>query len=417
MSNQVIGNGFNDDTAYLQELLDKRGKVYFPEAEKYYQISKTLKIHSDTQLCIDRFTEIRLMDNSDCLMLENDEPRNWNKNISIEGGIWNFRNLNQAPNPCATGNRHVPSTGGPFNSSEYFDNYYIGKIFRFSHVKNLTIKNMTVKDPVTYAINLGFVENFTIRDIDLDYNLGNPYALNMDGIHIDGGCRYGYIENIKGTAYDDLVAITSNDACSGPISDITINGLYSEGCHSAVRVLSVYDPVKNINVSNVYGTFYRYAVCISQFHHVEGAKGSFSNLTFKNLAVSRAPLEKKLGCGRWKLFGLFHIGDDIDIDSLSIESLSRQERVNPVETIFVGENVRIENLSITNCVQKNLLDHPDYIMGEGHKDDIDFIRDRNKDTNDIIFLLNNGKIDNLTMTGMVVDGTVIENNGTIDALK
>ena len=64
-----------------------------------------------------------------------------------------------------------------------------------------------------------------------------------DGIQLDGYCRFGRISNLKGATNDDLVAINADDnenesPCFGPIEDISIDGLYAEGCHSAVRILS-----------------------------------------------------------------------------------------------------------------------------------------------------------------------------------
>ena len=91
---------------------------------------------------------------------------------------------------------------------------------RFSHVDGLCIKDLTVKDPITFSMQLGYVKNFTVKNIVFDQNYGNPGALNMDGVHLDGGCCFGYIENIHGRVSDDLVAINADDLVAGPISNI-----------------------------------------------------------------------------------------------------------------------------------------------------------------------------------------------------
>ncbi|MBQ4087100.1 MAG: hypothetical protein IJC78_02495 [Clostridia bacterium] len=407
-----IGNGTYDDTNYLQELLDSgKRHVYFPQPEVCYTISRPLLIHSNTSLVLDRFTEIKLKAGSDCIMLKNADDRSGNENISVSGGIWNFNNKEQAPNPICTNEGREPFMLP--NKSEYFSDLYLGVALRFSHVKNLTLKALTVKDPATFGIQIGFVEYFTISDITFDYNLGNPIALNMDGVHLDGGCRYGHIENVKGTTHDDLVAINADDFASGPISDITVNGVYSESCHSAVRLLSVHYPVKNISVSNVYGSFYRYAICISKFYETEEVRGSFSNLVFKNIAVSKAPLLPKYGVGKWITCAPLHIGENVDIDVLSVENLSRHETVSPVESIYVGENTNIGVLSARDCVQHNLLNHSDYVKGVGYKDDINELRERNKDTNDMPFLVNKGTIRHLNFAGINTEETLLINDGTI----
>lgn len=55
--NIKAGNGINDDTQYIQGLLDSgRRHIYLPEPERFYLISKPLKIPSDTALVLDRFT-------------------------------------------------------------------------------------------------------------------------------------------------------------------------------------------------------------------------------------------------------------------------------------------------------------------------------------------------------------------------
>lgn len=407
-----IGNGINDDTNYLQGLLDSGKKnVYFPQPDVCYIISRPLLISSNTSLVLDRFTEIKLKAGSSCIMLKNSEDIDGNENISISGGIWNHNNSEQDENPLRS--EEVRNQMVLPNPTEYFYDNYLGVALRFSHVKNLTLKALTMKNPVTFGIQLGYTQYFTISDIAFDYNLGNPIALNMDGVHLDGGCRFGHIENVKGTVYDDLVAINADDFVSGPISDITVNGVYSENSHSGVRLLSVNHPVKNISISNVYGTYYRYAVCISKFYETENARGNFSNLVFKNIAVSKAPMLPKYKVGKWITFALMHIGENVNIDTISVENLSRHEEVSPAETFYVGENTNIGVFSVKDCTQKNLLDNPDYIKGKGYKDDINEIRERNKETNDIPFILNNGTINTLKLSCINTDDTLLINDGII----
>lgn len=415
--NIKAGNGINDDTEYIQGLLDSgKSCVYLPEPEKFYLISKPLRIPSETALVLDRFTEIRLAPGSNCLMLQNADPVGGNRNISVAGGIWNYNNLNQEPNPLATqkykANNQFDRT---FNDSDTYSEEYLGVPIRFMRVENLHISGLTLKDPITFAVQLGFVKYFTVSDITFDFNLGNPCAANMDGIHIDGGCRFGHVENLKGTCYDDLVAVNADDFISGPISDITINGIYSEECHSAVRLLSVVSPVRNISISNVYGSYYQYAVTLSKYFERPGSRGQFSNIILKNLSVSksiRRPELKKIT----QTFELICIEPELDIDSLVIENLSRYETVNPVETIHIAENTSIGLLAVRDSVQKNCLNHPDYVSGKGHIGDTNEIRPYNRDTNDIIFCINDGKIGRLDFSGTQAEGTLLCNNGVIEKI-
>ena len=79
----------------------------------------------------------------------------------------------------------------------------------------------------------------------------------MDGIHLDSGCRYGSIRNVRGTCYDDIVALNANDCYDGPIQDIEIDGVFGANSLRGVRLLSTSSLVSGISISNIYGTFTR----------------------------------------------------------------------------------------------------------------------------------------------------------------
>ena len=36
----------------------------------------------------------------------------------------------------------------------------------------------------------------------------------------------------------------------GPIEDIVVDGIFSEGCHSAARILTTGSPIRNITIRN-----------------------------------------------------------------------------------------------------------------------------------------------------------------------
>lgn len=98
----LYGDGMHDDTSAIQQLLDSGlSEIYLPGCENFYLISSTLIIHSHQTLSMARSTEIRLAAGSDCLMLSNATADD--SDICINGGIWNFNNKNQSPNPIETG--------------------------------------------------------------------------------------------------------------------------------------------------------------------------------------------------------------------------------------------------------------------------------------------------------------------------
>ena len=65
LSAGLVGDGTHDDTTAIQALLDsKRTLVRLPAPPKHYLISRTLLIHSNQMLQLERFTAIRLKDGS-----------------------------------------------------------------------------------------------------------------------------------------------------------------------------------------------------------------------------------------------------------------------------------------------------------------------------------------------------------------
>ena len=96
----LAGDGVTDDTAAIQARLDAGLPCVYLPPPKGYLISKTLRIGSDTELRLDRFSVVRLAPGSDCPMVEN---RGYvggsDRRIALTGGVWDMANLDQSPNP------------------------------------------------------------------------------------------------------------------------------------------------------------------------------------------------------------------------------------------------------------------------------------------------------------------------------
>ncbi len=91
---QLYGDGVHDDTAAIQALLDSgRATIQLPPPSVKYLISRTLLMHSGQSLQLDRFTQVELMPQSNCVMLGNADMEAGNENISVTGGIWNMNNM------------------------------------------------------------------------------------------------------------------------------------------------------------------------------------------------------------------------------------------------------------------------------------------------------------------------------------
>ena len=263
------------------------------------------------------------------------------------------------------------------------DRYY-GVIWRFVNVDELCVENIILRNPVSYAVQSGNVRNFTFKHITFDFNLGNPSPDNMDGLHFDGFCRNGYIADLKGACYDDLLAFNAEDViCDspgfGPIENIVVDGIFADRCHSAVRMLSCGSPVRNITIRNVFGSYYRYAIGFTHFF-ADMARGWFDNIVMENLNISKAPSlpEDWNSCPDW---GLVWFQSEGDAGSIRISGFHRIEDSTPTPSIEIEQDVHIGQLTISDASIENHLEQ------------------------ELVFLQNAGKIGTLYFPGCRTSGS------------
>ncbi len=371
----LYGDGIHDDTNAIQELIDSGVcEVCLPAPSKHYLISRPLIIPSNFKLKLPRYAEIKLADGSDCFMLQNKtvakpearqrefldpmskafwrfydllspEKEDACHDFEIEGGIWNFNNMNQTPNPIYT--------------KKIDDNGYLGHVMFFYNVRNFRISNLTIKDPANFAVTVDTGSYFTIENIVFDFNFGNPIAGNMDGIHLNGNCHYGVIKNLQGACYDDLVALNAHEGSGGDITNIEIDGIFAENCHSAVRLLTVNHNVEHISISNVYGTYYQYCIGFTKYYPGE-TTGCFDAITLENIHASkskRLPIQEvHMGDSKDYHFPFVWIQGETYIKQLSINHLHRREYVNPVDTIRIEKNAIVNALNIYDMTVENHTD-------------------------------------------------------------
>lgn len=351
---KIYGDGINCDTEGIQELLDSGSAlVELPLPKKEYLINKPLRIHSNQELKLPRYCKIKLAAGSNCHMVVNDDFEHGNKNITLTGGIWDYNNLEQDKNPQYV--KIIEKAVPPRKGTDV-------TVMLFKNVKDLHIADLTVKDPVTYAIWLDMASYFTVENIVFDFNLGNPRPANMDGVHVDGNSSYGTIRNIKGKCYDDLVALNADEGSDGDISHIDIDGIYAEDCHSAVRLLTRKNKVTNIHIRNVFGSYYQYVIGLTKFCDYT-TDGFFDAIVLDNLHVRKAIRYTYLSYSEqcainYKVLPVIYLEDFINVKSLSISELYRVEENVSIPTVSVGDGARVENLSIKNCYSENLTPTP-----------------------------------------------------------
>ena len=371
----LYGDGIHDDTNAIQEMIDSGScEIMLPVPKAYYLISRPLTIPSNFRLRLPRFARIKLADGSNCFMLQNKtaykpegrlrefltpfEKKFWKyydllspdeadvcHDFEIEGGIWDFNNLNQDPNPICTG--------------KLDERNYLGHCFFFYNVRNFRLTNMTLKDPANFAITIDMGSYFTVENINFDFNFGNPIASNMDGVHLNGNCHYGVIRNLKGACYDDLVALNAHEGSAGDITNIQIDGIFAENCHSAVRLLTVNHNVSHISISNVYGTYYQYCIGFTKFYPGE-TTGCFDAISLSNIHASksfRLPIqEAHMGVGSDYHFPLIWVQDGTVVKQISIEHLHRREFINPIETVRIDEGAIVNRMAVSDLTLENHTD-------------------------------------------------------------
>lgn len=394
MKNILYGDGIHDDFPAIQEMLDSGiSCVYLPAPEKHYMISSALRIHSNQELRLDRYTRIRLADQANCVMATNAEPKEVNENITISGGIWDMNHNNQKQNP---GHYPDPDTGmtiQEWNKANNFDQsctymqpIFNGICFVFNHVNSLYIGNLTIENPVLYGMDISFADDFTVENIKFDYFEGSPKLWNLDGVHIEGGCRNGLIRNLHGACHDNMVALTSDDWLHGPIENITVDGVYAYKSHSAVRLLSARTPVKNINITNIYGTYYCYAIIIDKFIKAD-ERSAFENINISNVYASLCEGTVDV---EGNLRPLIAVGPNLDMKMLTFSNIYRNETHCPHSTIGFYEDTCIESVYISCAAQTNTTGKP------------------------MSFIDNCGTIGNLYLTNIDTGGEeLLTGNGTV----
>lgn len=387
----LYGDGIHDDTPAIQEMLDSRvSEVFLPAPKAKYMISKTLKIYSNQTLRLGPTTTICLMDQSDCIMLENAERDS--HDIAVIGGIWDYNNIHQLDNPIIRS--HTGHWGEHVEEFVQYTDEYLGVIMRFCGITRFLLRGVTFKDPVTFCLQMAYITHFTVEDVCFDQNDGNPTAQNMDGVHLDGGCHFGVIRNVQGTCYDDIVALNADDFYDGPISDIQIDGVFGANSLRAVRLLSIQSQIARVSIANVFGTFYQNAIGLTYFYpRAGGRRGKMDDIVIRNVYASNAPRREVYKKPGPYTFSLIWVDSDLDVKNLVIENVFRHEEIAPIETLKICANTEVDILSVCHVDHDNLTGIPTpAITNEAHIQQL-YLHDVRAHEDEV--LVNRGTIDQI----------------------
>jgi hypothetical protein len=401
----LFGDGIQDDTPALQAMLDSGASlVYLPPPKVCYTVSATLYIHSGQELRLDRYTVIRLMDNRDCVMLENSDPVAGNRNITVTGGIWDLNGGHQRQSPFQDGTyvKAIAADNWDVISARTYHNSYSGVGMRYCNVTDFRLADLTLKDAASFGVQMALVNRFSVENITFDY-LGNPRVFNKDGIHLDGCCRFGFLRNLKGACHDDLVALNADDLFpQGPIEDIVIDGIFAEDCHSAVRLLTYKSWIRNIHITNVYGTYYQYCIGLSKCYGTKLDKGLYDHIAIDHIYASKAPRYSKYERDGEYVYAVIWIESGLDIRSLHLSDICRtQPPAEPhlvstvaVPTVLIMKDAEINRLCIEHMRQDNLTGIP------------------------FPMILNDGTIQKLRLVDLCAgDDEPVKNRGTIEVTE
>ncbi len=348
----LYGDGIHDDTLVLQKMLDARGVVTV-EKPGTYLITKTLIIHSDTRFILSPGARLLAAPMSRCALIENEHFAGGGRdeNIEIIGGIWD-------------GNCDEMGLDAAYEAMHRLDDPYDhklfkGKLMRFARVDRILLQGMTVRNPVSYGVQIADAYAFVVRDIFFDYNW---HFGTTDGIHINGPAYDGVIENLSGTTNDDLVSLTTYDESHaevtlGDIENVYMHNLSARNGYSAVRLLSGENySLRGVRIDGLYGTYRHHAVIISN-HNKRPGSVWFDDLTIENVYAgkSHTPLGERCHL-TWEKYadqdGFFQFGYGAVCGNVTMRNIHRHQEKSTLSPLFrFSDTCRIDRLFLDNVTQ------------------------------------------------------------------
>jgi len=348
----LYGDGIHNDTESLQKLLDQCGIVMIDHPGTYL-VSRTLVIHSNTCLILSLGAKLLATPMSRCALIENEHFAGGGRdeNIEIVGGIWD-------------GNCDEMGLDAAYEAQHRLDHPYspdrfMGKLIRFAHVDRITLQKMTVRNPVSYGIQIADTYGFVVRDLFFDYNW---HFGTTDGVHINGPAYDGVIENLCGTTNDDMVALTTYDephaeVTRGPIENVYIHNLSARNGFSGVRLLSgENDPMRAVHIDGIYGTYRHHAVVISN-HNNRSGDVWFDNLVIENVYAHKSDTPLGEGCHLlWEKnadqAGFLFFGRGCVCGNVTVRNVCRNQAKSTQSALFrFSDTCKIDRLLLDNVHQ------------------------------------------------------------------
>lgn len=260
----AVYDGVTDCTNAIQKCLDFGGTIKF--CGNGTALTGTLQINkSNTHIVLDEGFTIKLKDNTNFQLIKTpgsnytfEDERVYSEtlnNISIAGGTFDLNGNNQTR-----------------QSNWVVDNSGV----QIVDCVNFKMENVTLKDATAFAFHGANLKQFAIRNIYIDgygrlLNSDSVSWNNTDGLHFNGDCIDGIIENIRGVCGDDFIGLNcAGDGDDGltQIRDGNCNNLIirniivdqkNKGASAsrAIRLMTCSDyTFDNVLIDGVYGIYY-----------------------------------------------------------------------------------------------------------------------------------------------------------------
>lgn len=349
----LYGDGMHDDTLALQALLDRRGIVSVDRPGTYL-VSKTLVIHSDTRFILSPGAKLLAAPMSRCALIENEHFAGGGRdqNIEIIGGVWDGN--------CDSMGLDAVYEAIHREDEPYSPSLFKGKLIRFARVDRIMLEKMTVRDPISYGIQIADTVGFVVRDICFDYNC---HFGTTDGVHINGPAHNGVIENLYGTTNDDMVSLTTIDETHaevtvGEIVNVDIRNISASNGYSGIRLLSAGDfDIRCVRINGVYGEYRHNAVLISHHNTRPNTRIWFDDIIVEHVHANKCPRELPEDCFRYwdksnHKLPIIWIETGIKAGSITLRDVSRHEKFsNEGLLVQIDKGAEIDRLLIENIHQ------------------------------------------------------------------
>ena len=379
----------------IQEKINGVGYVNIVGVQGEHEIDNTILLKSNTILNVANNVTIKNSVNNPRNLIKKDASLDRIENVTINGGIYDY---------------NLRSAGGNENHAIFIHKG-----------NNISLTDMTILNARKYAFLLADINGATIRDIKLN--------TSSDGIHFQPPLKDIYVNNIKGTTHDDMLAITIGDyadynTSSGDVEDFYASNIYPNGTMTVLKLCGQDGyKFKRITVENVVG---------STFH--EGfyfrTDGNILN-DFTADFIKLSNIKVKTGGDDYPLVKLW-VDTQMNIETLVLENIKHDGYLFDIRgagTWSINiKNLYLKNIDLSITSSENILKYFGFIgvnvtIENLYIDNVNIDSDRIVSTKYECFMENRGTIKNLYINGCKVKYPVnqyalIRNiNGTINNLN